>query len=86
MTKKDKLMKRLLSEPKDFTYEELKSLLLFIGYEERNKGKTSGSRVAFYKPHFPMIILHKPHGRKELLAYQIKAILETLREMGEIDG
>lgn len=86
MTKKDKLIQRIKAKPKDFTYEELKSLLSYLGYEERNKGKTSGSRVAYYKENFPTLILHKPHGRKELLTYQIKVILEALGEMGELDG
>lgn len=47
MSEKEKLKQRLLSGPKDFSYNELKSLLNTIGYFESNKGKTSGSRVAF---------------------------------------
>ena len=45
MTKKNKLLERFLSVPKDFTYDELKTLLRSLGYEESNLGKTSGSRV-----------------------------------------
>ena len=48
MTKKNKLLERFLSVPKDFTYDELKTLLRSLGYEESNLGKTSGSRVEFY--------------------------------------
>ena len=44
-----------------------------------NKGKTSGSRVKFYKGNI-IIILHKPHPRKELLEYQIKQMIEKLSE------
>jgi hypothetical protein len=47
MTKKDKLKDRLLSHPSDFTWNELKKLLLSFGYRESNVGKTSGSRVRF---------------------------------------
>jgi hypothetical protein len=47
MTKKDKLLERFLSMPKDFSYQELKTLLNSLGYEESNLGKTSGSRVLF---------------------------------------
>ncbi len=47
MSKKEKLLTRLLQRPKDFSYGELKSLLNGMNYEEFNKGKTSGSRVAF---------------------------------------
>lgn len=31
-----------------------------------------------------IIILHKPHPRKELLSYQVKQIIETLSEEGFI--
>ena len=47
MTKKDKLLERFLALPNDFTFDELKSLLESMGFEIENKGKTSGSRVAF---------------------------------------
>lgn len=47
MSKKDKLLKRLLLQPKDFIYDELTDLLDFFGCREFVKGKTSGSRRAF---------------------------------------
>lgn len=42
MTKKNKLLERFLSVPKDFTFDELKTLLQSMGFEVENKGKTSG--------------------------------------------
>jgi len=48
MSKKEKLMARLLSKPKDFTFEELIVLLGCLGYTEVNIGKTSGSRVTIF--------------------------------------
>lgn len=48
MTKKDKLLERFLSIPKDFTYNELKTMLSGLGYKEYQLGKTSGSRVLFF--------------------------------------
>ena len=77
MSKNAKLLKRLLSKPKDFTFDELKTLLLSLGYKENNAGKTSGSRVKFQKNDVALI-LHKPHPRKELLEYQIKQVIEIL--------
>ena len=47
MSKKDKLLKRLKSKPSDFTYDELKTLLNYLGFVENNKGKTSGSAVKY---------------------------------------
>ena len=79
MSKKKKLIKKLKSKPKDFTFSELQNLLELLGFELFNKGKTSGSRVKFMKNNIPLII-HKPHPRKELLEYQIKQILETLEK------
>lgn len=83
LEKKEKLITRLKSIPKDFTFDEMETLLIALVFEKSNKGKTSGSRVKFIKDDIP-IILHKPHPRKELLEYQIKQILETLEEEGLI--
>ena len=47
MSKKEKLINRLKTKPKDFTYNEAKTLLESVGFTESNKGKTSGSRVVF---------------------------------------
>lgn len=40
MSKKDKILKRLKSKPTDFTYDEIKTLLNYLGFIENNKGKT----------------------------------------------
>ncbi len=77
MGKLDKMIAWLRSNPKDFTFEEMKSLLEALEFKMSNQGKTSGSRVRFIKDGVP-IILHKPHPRKELLEYQVKQIIETL--------
>lgn len=79
MGKKEKLIERLRSNPKDFTFDEMRNALESLGFEMFNKGKTSGSRVKFIKDNIG-IILHKPHPRKELLEYQIKQILEILEK------
>jgi len=81
MSKNQKLLKRLLSKPKDFTFDEMRTLLLSLGFKESNAGKTSGSRVKFQKGDVA-IVLHKPHPRKELLEYQIKQVIETLNKEG----
>ncbi|SHI27215.1 hypothetical protein [Desulfosporosinus lacus] len=47
MSKRDKLIDRLLKRPIDFEYDEARSLLAKFGYKEENRGRTSGSRVAF---------------------------------------
>jgi len=77
--KKEKLIARLKENPKDFTFDEMRNMLEFLGFEMLHKGKTSGSRVKFQKGNIP-IIFHKPHPRKELLEYQIKQVLEILEK------
>ena len=85
MSKSEKLIRRFLSKPKDFTYDELKKLLTLFGYKEEKTGKTSGSRVAFINPKNKHIIrLHKPHPKPELKSYQIDYIESELRKEGLI--
>ena len=85
MGKKEKLVERLKSKPKDFTFDEAETLLGFLSYTRSNKGKTSGSRVIFTsEEHSAPILLHKPHPRKELLEYQIKQLIQVLEEEGLI--
>jgi len=76
--KKEKLIARLKSKPKDFTFDEAKTLLEFLGYFMHNSGKTSGSRVCFSKGK-KVFRLHKPHPRKELLHYQIRELIDELQ-------
>ena len=79
MGKKEKLIERLKSNPKDFSFDELQSVLEALGFAMSNKGKTSGSRVKYFKGNVA-IVLHKPHPRNELLEYQIRQVLEILEK------
>jgi len=83
MSRKEKLLSRLLGKPKDFTYSELASLLGIFGYHEIKSGRTSGSRVAFCNPDKHKIIrLHKPHPDQFLKLYQMEMIIEFLKSEG----
>ena len=82
MGQKEKLIKRLRSVPKDMTFDEIETLLQYLDYVRSNKGKTSGSRVMFISADHPPILLHKPHPRKELLEYQIKQLIDVLKQEG----
>lgn len=85
MSKKEKLLKRLKLKPSDFTYDELRTLLNYLGFVESNKGKTSGSRVIFLSDSSKKVIrLHKPHPSNVMKEYQIKQIIVQLRKMGVI--
>ena len=82
MGQKEKLIEHLKSKPKDFTFNDAETLLGYFDYKRSNKGKTSGSRVMFVSDNHPPIMLHKPHTRKELLAYQIKQLIDILEQEG----
>jgi hypothetical protein len=67
MSRRQKLLKRFLAKPVDFTYGELATLLRGFGYREMKEGKTSGSRAVLIEENSKHIIrLHKPHPSKSL--------------------
>lgn len=84
MGQKEKLIKRLKSKPKDFSFDEAESLLNYLDYRYSNKGKTSGSRIMFVSGTHGSILLHKPHPQKELKFYQVKQLIEILEKEGLI--
>jgi len=85
MSKRDKLIERLLNRPSDFEYYEVKTLLTQLGYREEQRGRTSGSRVAFINNESNHIIrLHKPHPGNLLKKYQIEQLIEELRSQGVV--
>jgi len=82
MSSHEKLLERFLKLPKDFTWDELKRLLKKYGYNQNNKGKTSGSRVRFENEDSEIYLdLHKPHPKNILKPYQMTDILEFLKRI-----
>lgn len=84
MAKKEKLLQRLLSIPRDFTWDELVTLLYYFGFEEEKKGKTGGSRRKFVDVNDNVINLHKPHPGNILKEYKIRNIINRLSDYGYI--
>jgi hypothetical protein len=83
MSKKDKLVERLMSKPKDFTFDEMKTLLSYFEYELKQGG--TGSGVKFIKHGSGEVInFHKPHPNGVLKKYILEQIIEKLRKDGEI--
>lgn len=83
MSRTDELIQRLLSRPKDFTYDELVKVLIHFGYEEIKKGKTAGSRRAFVREATEHIIrLHKPHLSNILKMYAVGYVIGELKDQG----
>lgn len=83
MGKKEKLLKRLFSRPRNFTWDELVSLLKALGFEIL---QGSGSQCKFvHKETQTIISLHKPHPGNELKMYVMDQVIEKLSDMGESD-
>jgi hypothetical protein len=84
MSSREKLIRRFLSLPKDFNFNELEKLLSGYGYVMENKGKTSGSRVVFKNNENRPIMIHKPHPENTVKLYALKQVLNELKEVGLI--
>ena len=80
MTKRNKLIERLLTKPRDFTWDELIKVLNAFGYQQVITGKTGGSRIRFLSKNYPPIILHKPHPKPILKRYQLEGIIDLLKQ------
>jgi predicted RNA binding protein YcfA (HicA-like mRNA interferase family) len=82
MGKKDKLIEKLLSKPKDFSYDEMETLLKYFGY---NLKQGNGSGVKFIKEDSNEVInFHKPHPNGVLKSYVLEQVIEKLRKDGLI--
>ncbi len=85
MSKHDKLLERFKTNPKDFTFEELKRLLGGFGYAEEQRGRTSGSAVMFYNEITnDKISIHRPHPGNIIKTYVLKLVAEHLKRNGLI--
>ena len=85
MSTLEKAKERLRNLPKDYTYDEARQLLSRLGFEERTQGKTSGSRVGFYRQiDDSIILLHKPHPKNEMSAGAVRALATFLRAKGDL--
>lgn len=82
MSKHEKLIKRFLAHPIDFTWDEMTALLKGFGYARVKAGKTAGSRVRFDHQASDPIILHRPHPVPTLKRYQIEQVEEALKRGG----
>jgi predicted RNA binding protein YcfA (HicA-like mRNA interferase family) len=82
MGKHEKLLEKLTAKPatRDFKWDELVKLLNGLGFEQI---KGSGSRRKFYHAETKTVIsLHEPHPENVLKLYQVKIVVNKLKEMG----
>jgi predicted RNA binding protein YcfA (HicA-like mRNA interferase family) len=84
MNRHDKLLERFRRRPRDFTWDELTTLLRRLGFRQVRPGRTGGSRRRFIHADGCVITLHEPHPERILKRYQIDQIIETLEREGLI--
>ena len=86
MNKKDKLLKRFYSLPKDFTFDEMVNVFSYYGFHQENKGTTSGSRVIFVNDKDGnSYIMHKPHPSNIIKGYVMRQVFTFLKANGYIN-
>jgi len=76
VSKVEKLISRLLSRPKDFTWQELQKVLAHFGFTEI---AGTGSRRKFVHPDGRIISLHEPHPANILKQYALKEVIDHLK-------
>lgn len=86
MTQAEKLLSRLRSKPtpRDFTWDDLCTVLKRHGFEQVKTGKTGGSARRFVHSTGITFTAHEPHPHNVLKTYQIQAALSVLEEIGVI--
>jgi len=82
VSKKDKLLRKLLSLPADFTWDEAVSLMSQHNF---TLVKNGGSRRLFRHTTGVKVSIHEPHPQNTLLKYAMKALVDGLRISGEIE-
>jgi len=80
MSKHQKLLQRLASSPKDFTWSELVNLMSSFGIELLT---SSGSARKFRSPTTgEQLNMHQPHPSNLLKRYQVREAIDFLKQEG----
>ena len=85
MPKKEELIRKLCRKPgpKNFTKKELDTLMGKCGCKKFQGGRGSG--IGFYHEETGRVIqFDEPHPGNELYSYQVKKVVQFLKEIGEI--
>jgi len=83
VSKADKLLRRLESRPKDFTWDEALTVLKHCGFHPvATSSKSTGSHRKFIGPDGRYLQISQPHPENILKPYQVKDLLDILRETG----
>ncbi len=80
MSRQEKLLRRIASSPKDFTWPELRTLMNALGIQLIT---ASGSARKFVNPASGgRFNIHEPHPSNILKAYQVSGAIDFLKQEG----
>lgn len=83
MSRREKLLSRLYLKPKDFTWNELCTLLRVLGWKQINS-KSGSSRVKFVSADKnDRISLHRPHPGNIVKHYMLEQVIEKIDQKGK---
>lgn len=83
MSKSEKQLQRLLTIPKNFSWDELVAVMEHFNFEMR---KTSGSGRKFvHKTKGTNFAIHAPHPSNIMKAYALRGAINALKQAGEIE-
>jgi hypothetical protein len=86
MSKRETRLYRLLSIPADYTEKELDTIIAQLGCSKSNRGKTTGSAIAYiYPPTKEVLSFHSPHPDHVIKKVYLKKTIEFLKKNGLID-
>jgi hypothetical protein len=85
LAKSDKALERLKSIPKDFTWNELVSILKRLGYRLQNSSGGGSARRFVNELTKHKILLHEPHPTNVVKKYALRQVVESLQGAGVID-
>ncbi len=78
MSRAQKALKRLASKPKDFTWQELATLMTSLSFKLEKAG--GSGRKFVHTDTGATLFLHEPHPGKILKAYQVQDAVDLLRK------
>lgn len=84
MARKDKLLERLKSRPKGFTWDEAVTLMSACGFKLMNARGGGSGRMFVHPQTKQKVRLHEPHPQNTLLPYMLDQLIEALKDAGEI--
>ena len=80
MTRKDKLFQKVKNNPRNVSFEDVRQLLIDVGFVERQPKSGSSHHIYFHPALEQIVVLVKGHG--SLPEYQVKDALRALYLLG----